>query len=81
MLVGAAILSIVGMGSAACRNEGHWPPQIFVWGANNGFGPPPQILEVYNNSNLVNNEVYKKLTTKLASIKYYITETLSDITC
>ena len=58
------------MGSAACRNEGHWPPQIFVGGG----GPtmvlaPPQILEVYNNSNLVNNEVYKKLTTKLASIK------------
>ena len=41
----------------------------------------PQILEVYNNSNLVNNEVFKKLTTKLASMKYHITEILSDITC
>ena len=27
--------------------------------------------EVYNNSNLVNNELFKKLTTKLASMKYY----------
>ena len=70
------------MGSAACRNEGHCPPPQFSFGgANNGFGPPPQILEVYNNSNLVNNEVFKKLTIKLASIKYHITETLSDITC
>ena len=41
----------------------------------------PQILDVYNNSNLVNNEVFKKLTTKLASMKYHITETLTDITC
>ena len=70
-----------GMGSAACRNEGHWPPKFSLGGGNNGFGPPPPILEVYNNSNLVNNEVFKKLTTKLASMKYQITETLSDITC
>ena len=71
------------MGSAACRNEGHCPPpQIFVWGGGQQwFWPPPQILEVYNNSNLENNEVFKKLTTKLASMKYHITETLSDITC
>ena len=68
------------MGSAACRNEGHWPPQIFVWGGQQWFWPP-QILEVYNNRNLVNNEVFKKLSTKLASMKYHITETLPDITC
>ena len=68
------------MGSAACRNEGYWPPQIFVWGGQQWFWPF-QILEVYNKSNLVNNEVFKKLTIKLASMKYHITETLSDITC
>ena len=71
---------VLTMGSAACRNEGHWPPQIFVWGGQQWFWPP-QILEVYNNSNLVNNQVFKKLTTKLASMKYHITETLSDISC
>ena len=56
------------MGSAACRNEGHCPPPNFRLGTNNGFGPPPQILEVYNNSNLVNNVVFKNLTTKLESM-------------
>ena len=49
--------------------EGHWPPQIFGWGQQ--WFWPPKIWEVYNNSNLVNNEVYNKLTTKLASMKYY----------
>ena len=56
------------MGSAACRNEGHWPPN-FRLGANNDFGPQ-NIWEVKKYSNLVNNEVFKKLTTKLASMKY-----------
>ena len=55
------------MGSAVCRNEGHWLPKFSV-GANNDFGLP-KIWEVYNNSNLVNNEVFKKLTTKLTSIR------------
>ena len=59
------------MGSAACRNEGHSPPPIFGWGANNDLAPSKKCLDVYNNSNLVNNEVFKKLTTKLASMKYY----------
>ena len=68
-------------GPLPVETRGTGPPPKFSFGwANHGFGPP-QILEVYNNSNLVNNEVYKKLTTKLASIKYYITETLYDITC
>ena len=57
------------------------PPQFSFGGGQKWFWPPPPILEVYNNSNLVNNEVFKKLTTKLASMKYHITETLSDITC
>ena len=57
------------MGSAACRNEGHWPLQIFVWGPTMLLAP--KFCEVYNNINLVNNEVFKKLTTKLASMKYY----------
>ena len=30
---------------------------------------PPPFWEVYNNSNLVNNVVFKKLTTKLAGMK------------
>ena len=60
------------MGSAACWNEGHWPPKFSLGGGEQCFWPPPpQFWEVYNNSNLVNNEVFKKLTTKLASMKYY----------
>ena len=61
---------MLSMGSAACRNEGHWPPN-FRLGANNAFGPPPKFWEVFNNSNLVNNEVFKKLKTKVATMKYY----------
>ena len=39
------------------------PPSKFsVVGANNDFDSP-KIRKVYNNSNLVNNEVFKKLTT------------------
>ena len=34
--------------------------------------PPPNFWEVYNNSNLVNNEVFKKLATKFASMKYVL---------
>ena len=69
-------------GPLPVETRGTGPPKIFVGGG----GPtmvlaPPPILEVYNNSNLVNNEVFKKLTTKLVSMKYHITETLSDITC
>ena len=68
-------------GPLPVETRGTGPPKFSFGGANNGLAPPPQILEVYNNSNLVNNEVFKKLTTKLASMKYHITETLSDITC
>ena len=59
------------MGSAACKNEGHPPPQF------SGGGGPTMILALQKfefiiivRSNLVNNEVFKKLTTKLASMKY-----------
>ena len=62
------VLSV--MGSAPCRNEGHWPPK-FSFGRPTMILAVPKIWEVYNNSNLVNNEVFKKLTTKLASMKYY----------
>ena len=58
------------MGFAACRNEGYCPPPNFRLGGQQWFWPP-KIWEVYNNSNLVNKEVFKKLTTKLASMKYY----------
>ena len=60
--------------------RGTGPPKFLFGGPTMVLAPPP-ILEVYNNSNLVNNEVFKKLTTKLACMKYHITETLSDITC
>ena len=58
------------MGSAACRNEGHWPPK-FSLGGTMLLAPPPNFEKfiLYNNSNLVNNEVFKKLQTKLASMK------------
>ena len=69
-------------GPLPVETRGTGPPPNFRWG---GGGQqwfwPPQILEVYNNSNLVNNEVFKKLTSKLASMIYHIMETLSDITC
>ena len=52
-------------------------PPNFRLGANNDFGHQ-KFEKFYNNCNLVNNVVFKKLTTKLASMKYY--ETLSDIT-
>ena len=35
------------------------PPNVGGGVANNDFAPPP-IGEVYNNSNLVNNKVFKK---------------------
>ena len=61
------------MGFAACRNEGHYPPPQFSFGGPTMvLAPHPQFWEVYNNSNLVNNVVFKKLTTKLASMKYHI---------
>ena len=56
------------MGSAACRNEGHWPPK-FSLGGQQWFWPQ-KIWEVSYN-NLVNNEIFKKLTKQLASMKYY----------
>ena len=67
-------------GPLPVETRGTAPPPKFSFGGPT-MVPPPQILEVYNNSNLVNNEVFKKLTTKLASMKYHIMETLSDITC
>ena len=48
-------------------------PPIFVWRGQQCFWPPKfweVYNKIYNNSNLVNNEVFKKLTTKLASMKY-----------
>ena len=53
------------MGSAAVETRVTAPPPIFVGGPTMILLPP--IWEVYNNSNLVNNEVFKKLTTKLIS--------------
>ena len=73
-------MTLRAWGPLPVETRGTGPPKFSFGGANNGFGPP-QILEDYNNSNLVNNEVFKKLTTKLASKKYQITKTLSDITC
>ena len=63
-------MKVWDMGSAACRNEGHCPPPPFSLGRLTMI-LAPQISEVYNNSNLVNNKVFKKLTTKFASMKYY----------
>ena len=73
-------MRVVSWGPLPVETRGTAPLPIFVGGGGNNGSPPP-ILEVYNNSNLVNNEVFKKLTTKLASLKYHITETLSDISC
>ena len=55
-------------GPLPVETRGTGPPNFCV-GANNDFGP--KFWEVYNNRNLVINEVFKKLTTKLASMKYY----------
>ena len=57
------------MGSDAYRNKEHCPPFSF-WKPTMILAPPPN-FEKFIISNLVNNEVFKKLTTKLASTKYY----------
>ena len=55
--------------SVETRGTGPPPPNFRLGGPTMILAP--QIWEVYNNSNLVNNEVFKNLTTKLASTKYY----------
>ena len=76
----AILLESNAWGPLPVETRGTGPPN-FRLGGQQWFWPPHPILEVCNNSNLENNEVCKKLTTKLASMKYHITETLSDITC
>ena len=47
------------------------PPPNFRLGAPTMIPPQNKIWDFYNNSNLLSNEVSKKLTTKLASMKDY----------
>ena len=74
-------MGLCAWGPLPVETRGTGPPPFSLGGGGPTMVLAPQILEVYNNSNLVNNEVFKKLTKKLASMKYHITETLSDITC